>query len=529
MSWSSFQKKQQTGLCLRKRPRFLTVSRGQQSGQRQPDRSGRTDLQQASTMDWLVEHEQTREGQLTVTGRTSCHFAGSGTTCASSSSRRIRTERPAKSERPDPWPTSRPSGRFSALHLPPGTYVSRSPSHVPFQVEEPQTRESALNSADVSILNPVSRTRSPGCVTVRELATGEVDSDFIARWARLESESLEGNAFLSPGFVLAAAEHLSGTSRPFLVAIENESTGELIGLGVFEQSRGSRLLPLTHLQAWQCEHSFTQGLLLRSNVADDAVDALFAWLLNNGHRWHGVSFSDRTAESKLDAVLGEAANRAGLKWREDWRTQRAGISVTEVPDDCLTALFSKSRRKSLRRDQRKLESHGVVDFHIHTDDPDGRLLDEFFRLESCGWKGDDETSLASTPASASFCRAWVDSLFESGRVAISELTVGGRAVAMSLNPISSETLFAFKIGWDTNFADCSPGTLCELFLMQSVRQQLPDVRFVDSCAEPGSYVEKVWPWTFPLTSGVFPTTRLGSLAVDSMLRIKQVKRLLRGG
>jgi hypothetical protein len=140
-------------------------------------------------------------------------------------------------------------------------------------------------------------------------------------------------------------------------------------------------------------------------------------------------------------------------------------------------------------------------------------------------RGSGEQSPAPTRP---FCRAWVDSLLAVEGVAICELTVDGRAVAISLNAISGHRLFALKIGWNAAFAACSPGTLCELFLLQSVRNRLPEVKLVDSCAQPHSYVEKVWPWRISLTHGVFPTTKLGRLAVDSMLRIKFVKRLLRG-
>jgi len=43
---------------------------------------------------------------------------------------------------------------------------------------------------------------------------------------------------------------------------------------------------------------------------------------------------------------------------------------------------------------------------------------------------------------------------------------------------------------------------------------------------PGSWLEATWPGRRPLTTGVFPTTRAGILAVETMRRVKAVKRRL---
>ncbi|MBC8290072.1 MAG: GNAT family N-acetyltransferase [Planctomycetes bacterium] len=390
---------------------------------------------------------------------------------------------------------------------------------------------SSLNLATENVLKSQSHTTdlvfTTAGLAVREVSVRSVDAAFEQQWMRLESASLDGNAFLSPSFVRSLERNLPQKTSPFIVAIEEETAGTLTGLGVFEEVRGSRLLPMTHLRSWETEFGFTAGFLLDACHAEATAAALFGWLKANGNRWNGLAFSNLPAESQNTQVLLASAERAGHSWREDSRSARACLRVAEIPDDVMT-LYSKSRRKSLRQNLRKLESHGEVRFRIHTQDSDGRLLGEFLRLESSGWKGEGNTALGSDSNLTAFSREWTTALNESGQLAICELSVDGRSVAMSLNPICGETMFAFKIGWEESFAACSPGTLCEWLTLQSLQSHLPQIRFVDSCSQPGSYVEKIWPWTFELTDGVFPTTWPGSLAVDSMLRIKQVKRLLRG-
>lgn len=367
--------------------------------------------------------------------------------------------------------------------------------------------------------------RSATGLTVRGISVSAVDSEFVRQWSQLESSSLDGNAFLSPGFVQSLERNLSEPA-PFVVAVEDEATGTLAGLGVFEEVRGTRLLPLTHLRAFETDFGFTSGVLLDACHADAAADALFGWLKANGS-WNGLAFSRLPTDSQTTRTLIAAAERNGHGWREDSLSQRACIRAEEIPDEAMS-LYSKSRRKSLRQNLRKLASNGNMHFQIHTEDASGRCLAEFLRLEACGWKGEGQSALGCAGNLSTFAREWAASLAEAGQLAICELSIDGRPVAMSLNPISGDTMFAFKIGWDSEFASCSPGNLCEWFTLQSLPTELPQIRFVDSCATTGSYIEKIWPWTFELADGVFPTTWLGSLAVDSMLRLKQVKRLLRG-
>ena len=92
---------------------------------------------------------------------------------------------------------------------------------------------------------------------------------------------------------------------------------------------------------------------------------------------------------------------------------------------------------------------------------------------------------------------------------------------------SSDDLFCFKIGWNPEFASGSPGILNELNFLQYCRENLSDFRLADSCSKPGSYVEDVWPWKRRLTTGVFTTTRTGTLAANAMIQLKRMKRLLK--
>jgi hypothetical protein len=100
-------------------------------------------------------------------------------------------------------------------------------------------------------------------------------------WARLEARSAEPNAFMSPHFVLPALAHLDSGASPVLMWIERAAGGlkELVGVGVFRYSLGTRAFPWPHLTAYQCEHSYLGGLLVDAEAVRPVVEAIQSFLL----------------------------------------------------------------------------------------------------------------------------------------------------------------------------------------------------------------------------------------------------------
>lgn len=365
---------------------------------------------------------------------------------------------------------------------------------------------------------------------VVEIPFDDLTSEFASRWAELETRSVEGNAFLSPHFVIPAVEHLEGAyeQKPLILAVESEDGSQLLALGLFETSRNSRLLPLTHLQSWRCEHTLFDGLLVDKQLGAAALKTLFKWLGRQGRRWQGVAFTDRSADGKLHEILETAASENGARWFEDWSRERAVISIEDVPEDCLQKLYSKSRRRSFRRSAKQLASFGDVQYSLAgRADAAKRDIQTFLELESMGWKGEEGTALLSSPGHENFCREMAIRFATDQQLVMYQLSVGGTPVASALNMRSADDLFCFKIGWNPEFASGSPGILNELNFLQNCREKLSDLRLADSCSKPGSYVEDVWPWKRRLTTGVFTTTRTGTLAANAMMQVKRLKRLLK--
>jgi len=365
---------------------------------------------------------------------------------------------------------------------------------------------------------------------VVEIPFDELTDEFASRWAELESRSVEGNAFLSPHFVIPAVEHLEGAyeQKPLILAVESEDGAELLALGLFEVSRNSRLLPLTHLQSWRCEHTLFDGLLVDKQAGSAALDSFFEWLSKQGRRWQGIAFTDRSADGELNERLEKAAAKTNATWFEDWSRERAVIPIAEVPDDCLQTLYSKNRRRTFKRSTKQLATFGEVSYSFAGKaDTKRQDVQAFLELEAMGWKGEEGTALLSSPGHEKFCREMTTRFAADQQLIIYQLMIDDVPIASALNMRSADDVFCFKIGWNPEFASGSPGILNELDFLQNCRENLPDVRIADSCSKPGSYVEDVWPWKRRLTTGVFTTTRTGTLAANAMTQLKRLKRMLK--
>jgi CelD/BcsL family acetyltransferase involved in cellulose biosynthesis len=365
---------------------------------------------------------------------------------------------------------------------------------------------------------------------VVELSFDEITPEFAGKWASLEANSVEGNAFLSPHFVIPAVNHLEGSydQKPLILAVESEDGAELLALGLFERSTNSRLLPLTHLQSWRCEHTLFDGLLVDKRAGSAALDTMFAWLSKQGRRWHGIAFTDRSADGQLNDMLESSAAKINATWFEDWSRERAVVPIDEVPDDCLQTLYSKNRRRNFKRSKKQLATFGEVSYSFANEaNATAEDVEAFLELESMGWKGEKGTALLSSPGHEEFCREMATRFAADQRLVIYQLLIDDVPAASALNMRSADDVFCFKIGWNPDFASGSPGILNELNFLQTCRENLPDVRMADSCAKPGSYVEDVWPWKRRLTTGVFTTTRTGTLAANAMTQLKRLKRMLK--
>ena len=131
--------------------------------------------------------------------------------------------------------------------------------------------------------------------------------------------------------------------------------------------------------------------------------------------------------------------------------------------------FNAGRRSDFRRAQRNAEKLGAVSYEMLAPTPDELepLLEEAYAVECAGWKGAAGTALARDTARGVFYRGLAFAAAEQGQLRLCFMRINEKAVAMQFAFECGQRFWLLKIGYDEQFARCSPGTLLMLF---SVRE-----------------------------------------------------------
>ncbi len=368
-------------------------------------------------------------------------------------------------------------------------------------------------------------------ITTRYVDLTEIDDDFVTQWRDLECRAVEANAYLSPSFVLPALKHLLPNSPVyFLVSfVEKAAEKQMCGLGVFLYSKGSVGFPLPHFVAFRTIHSYFSGILLDESCAQEAADSMFSHIKSSKPRVFGVSFFETPMDGVLGEVMHSSFEKNGAEWHLRGTTQRAYLSIrsSECGSEGWDSNISSKRRKNYRRNLKKLQDHGEIEWKLHQGENVGREhVDSFLELEDKGWKGDASSSMLSRQNNCLFFKEMVDAFAVNEKAFFSELSVGGKKIASTCNLISGGEGFAFKIGWDKDFYEYSPGVINEMQFIEKVDDSVLPVKSIDSGADEDSFINSFWKERKQLSTGIVTLGFMGSCYIKLFLGLKMLKAAL---
>ncbi|MFH1017350.1 MAG: GNAT family N-acetyltransferase [Pseudomonadota bacterium] len=154
-----------------------------------------------------------------------------------------------------------------------------------------------------------------------------------------------------------------------------------------------------------------------------------------------------------------------------------GVTESQTLDNLPARL-----RSDLRRGRRKAETIGAISLEVHAPSTVSDLTplwEESLRIEATGWKGRRHTALQLDHRVGSFYRAYAVRACEQGVLRIFFLRIGGKMTAMMIGLEVSERLWILKIGYDENFAACSPGMiLIHEILRYAAQRKLKSYEFL---------------------------------------------------
>ncbi|HET7755065.1 MAG TPA: GNAT family N-acetyltransferase [Anaeromyxobacteraceae bacterium] len=240
--------------------------------------------------------------------------------------------------------------------------------------------------------------------------------------------------------------------REPLVLAARDGAGRAHGFAIFLEDRQHGVCALT---APVNDHSCRYEWALGAEPAR-AVEALWGHLRDRS-TWDVLQLPELSREGPTFALLSGAARRDGhlLGVWDSVNTPYLSLDGGD-PERRLSSKFVANLRRRLRR----LCEQGDVAVR-RTDSRDGleAALERFLLLEASGWKGKRGTAIALDPRLASFYTRIARAAADGGWLAMRELTVGGKPIAMHLGLRYRGVYSLPKPAYDEAHAACSPGQL----------------------------------------------------------------------
>ncbi len=304
-------------------------------------------------------------------------------------------------------------------------------------------------------------------------------ASMATEWRALAAKAIEPNVFYEPAFALAAAPVLGRSV--FALGVQSPER-ELLGFFPLALTRYRYGVPQPLLVGWTHPFAPLGTPLVARERASAVLEACFDRIASDPMlpklMLLPMLAEDGPFAAALDAVL---ARRSAVSFRFGLQ-QRALLQPAGVRTNYVETHVSGRRRKELRRQRRRLEAAGSLEF---TRDamPAGApaALRDFFALEARGWKGRAGTAAVSRPEIAAFIEKTVSGLAETGQARVDRLTVGGRAIATTITLSSGHTAWFWKTAYDEAFHQYSPGVQLALHLTEDLLGEQTTAR-ADSCA-----------------------------------------------
>jgi CelD/BcsL family acetyltransferase involved in cellulose biosynthesis len=205
--------------------------------------------------------------------------------------------------------------------------------------------------------------------------------------------------------------------------------------------------------------------LFRPLARDEgAMEALLATALSRPGR--EVDLQMLPASDPTLPLLEAAARRASLR-----PIAEAGFvsPIVETSGDlgAWREQSNSSWKKRLARYRRKMERDHDAELEIvAVPDRLDAWLEEGFRIEQSGWKGEGGTAILSAPETELFYREIARRFHTRGELRLSRIVLDGKAVAFSFCIQGGGSLYSLKVGYDEGWRKLVPGLVMQLSIIE---------------------------------------------------------------
>jgi Acetyltransferase (GNAT) domain len=326
---------------------------------------------------------------------------------------------------------------------------------------------------------------------------------YVPAWEDLAANAIEPNAFYEPWMLMRAIRNFGADRRlQFALVLDNESARHdgaplLCGFFPLEQQNHyqglSRKLPFKTIRLWKHKYCYLCTPLVREGYGQQVIAAFFDWLDAGSHDCSLMEFRFIAGDGLFNGLLMEYFERHIKLHYISMYFLRAMFRPTTDADTYLCAALSAKHRKMIRRQERQLSEIGRLEYDALTPDDDVEVwIEEFLRLEASGWKGRENSAIASDESDQSYFRSIAKEAFRQGRLSMLALRLDGRPIAFKCDFHAGRGLFTFRIAFDENYARNSPGMLLETENVRRLHSR-SQIDWVDSCNDSFNFMfNRLW-------------------------------------
>ena len=348
-------------------------------------------------------------------------------------------------------------------------------------------------------------------------------------WEDLAANAVEANPFYEPWMLLPALEAAAPRQALSLVLVFAENAagrGRLIGLFPLERVLLRRALPLHVLRLWRHALCYLCTPLLRRGCERECLEGFFSWLERESGasllRLHYV-----TGEGPFHHALIQHLERHPQLVHCTERYTRALLRPQSTAEGYLRTAVPGRKLKEFRRLARRLAEQGNVAFRtLGTADCAEDWVRSFVELEGRGWKGRAGTALACLPGGRSYFERIALEAHRRGRLRMHGLYLGERVLALSCKIRAGDGLFAYRIAFDEDYEQFSPGLLLELEYIVRLHGET-GIGWMDSCAAPDHFMaNRLWADRRPLETVTVAASGAGGLWVALLPLLRWARQRL---
>jgi hypothetical protein len=299
----------------------------------------------------------------------------------------------------------------------------------------------------------------------------------------------------------------------------------LCGFFPLERQRGYKGFPLVYTRLWRHKYAALCTPLIHAEYARDCLSAFMDWFKHDPESGALLTLNQIGGGGLLSQLLTDCLNNSACPATLEESYTRALFERAADGESYLTTALSNQRRKYLRKQERRLERLGSVEYVEWQ--PGAEIepwLDQFLQLEAKGWKGRAGSALASDSASQQF---FLEAMREGARryrLLLLALRLNGNPIALKCCLRAGVGSFAFKIAFDEEYEQGSPGWQLELETIHRLHRD-EAIEWMDSCATVNSFTNQLWPARRTIHTLLIATGKGGgSLVVASLPLLQWLKR-----